>query len=72
MRIQGVAFKYIWGFLLERKITMKSANHAVLTALIIALIVSVCEAKERPKYRKSFINPYPRFEAFHDGGDRSL
>lgn len=52
---------------------MKSANHAVLAvamlSITIFLLLKDCEAKSRPKFRNSFINPYPRFEAFHDGGD---
>ncbi|XP_023293517.2 venom serine carboxypeptidase [Lucilia cuprina] len=48
---------------------MKIANHAVLNAFLIALFLFICEAKAHLKYRKSFINPYPRFEAFHDSGD---
>ncbi|EDW08695.1 venom serine carboxypeptidase [Drosophila mojavensis] len=44
---------------------MKNAIHCVL--LIIAAVAAVAAA-DRP-YRKSFINPYPRYEYFNDGVD---
>ncbi|XP_033167670.1 venom serine carboxypeptidase [Drosophila mauritiana] len=49
---------------------MKTATHCAF--LIIATIVAISGAKgvegERP-YRRSFINPYPRYQFFDDGVD---
>lgn len=53
---------------------MKSANHHIaVTTLVIGLAVLIglgdCVENERPPYRKGFMNPYPRFQHFNDGGD---
>lgn len=46
---------------------MKSANHCVL--LIIAAVVCIVAASEDRPYRRSFVNPYPRFKFYSDGVD---
>ncbi|KAM7362977.1 venom serine carboxypeptidase [Cochliomyia hominivorax] len=48
---------------------MKTANHAVLAATLIAILIEICAAIDSSKYRRSFINQYPRFKSFNDGGD---
>jgi len=54
----------------QRSETMRTATHCAF--LIIAAIVAICGAEgregERP-YRRSFINPYPRFQFYDDGVD---
>lgn len=52
---------------------MKSANHCVIliiaaVAVAVAVGAAVAEAKQTP-YRRSFINPYPRFKFYSDGVD---
>lgn len=54
--------------------TMKNANHFPVTVVVVIsllLTIGLSEAadKQRPLYRKSFINPYPRFQEFNDGGN---
>lgn len=53
---------------MEHNCKMKTAGQGVLILFSIILFC-ICEGKDRPKYAKSFINPYPRYELFKDGGD---
>uniref|UniRef100_A0A1L8EID7 Carboxypeptidase n=1 Tax=Haematobia irritans TaxID=7368 RepID=A0A1L8EID7_HAEIR len=53
---------------------MKIANHhcamnVVVIVTFALFFVGLCSGEKSPSYRKSFINPYPRFKAFNDGGN---
>lgn len=45
-------------------------HYSIVIALLLFAILHIPSTTSEPKpYRKSFINPYPRFKAYHDDGD---